>query len=97
MHSSPDFDSISLTFVALLPIDLHQLMACEVKLSEGNPESSSMLTLKVRKMLKNFLLSPIRIAFEIHGRYCLTKSSIGTGATFSPPDVMRISLILPDS
>ena len=96
MHPSSDFDNISLTVVALLPIDLHQSMACDVKLSEGNPESSSMLTLKVRKMLKNFLLSPIRIAFDMHGKYCLTKSSIGTGATFSPPDVIRISLILPD-
>ena len=72
-------------------------MAFEVKLSEGNPDSSSMLTLKVRKMHKNFLRSPIRIAFEMHGRYNLTESSIGTGATFSPPDVIRISLILPDS
>ena len=55
------------------------------------------LTLNVRNIVRNFFLSPIRIALEMQGSSFLTDSSMGTGATFSPPAVIKSSLIRPES
>lgn len=47
-----------------------------------------MITFRVKKQERNFLLSPITIALLIIGTSSLIASSIGTGAIFSPPAVM---------
>lgn len=45
-------------------------------------------TFNVRRMERNFLLSPISIALLMHGSCAFTSSSINTGGTFSPPAVI---------
>lgn len=42
---------------------------------------------------RNFLLSPMSMQLDICGSSAFTASSIGTGATFSPPAVMSSSAI----
>ena len=63
-----DSPNISDTLVKVLPTDWHHKMASFVRLSVGKSVSLSISTLKVRKMLRNFCLSPIKIALDIHGR-----------------------------
>ena len=55
--------------------------------------NSDVPTLSVRRMERNFLLSPMSIQLLMTGSSCLTFSSIGTGATFSPPAVIKSSAI----
>ena len=43
-------------------------------------------------MARNFFLSPMSWQFEMIGSSSFTTSSIGTGATFSPPAVMISSV-----
>ena len=86
---------ISSTVLASLPTDRHQSTDVFVSSSEGKSVESSRTTLKVRNIVRNFFLSPIRIALEIHGSSFLTASSIGTGAMFSAPAVIKSSLIRP--
>lgn len=50
---------------------------------------------KVNNTMRNFFLSPMTTACPIKGKAALRCCSINTGATFSPPAVTRISLILP--
>ena len=89
-------DKIPVTVVALLPIELHHSAASGVRASVGiSFLSLSTSTLNVKKQDRYFLLSPIRITFDKHGRHSFIFSSIGMGATFSPPAVMISSLILP--
>ena len=89
-------DKIPVTVVALLPIELHHSAASGVRTSVGiSFLSLSTSTLNVKKQERYFLLSPIRITFDKHGRHSFIFSSIGMGATFSPPAVMISSLILP--
>lgn len=45
-------------------------------------------TFKVSSMDRNFLWSPISMALLMSGSSVFTASSMGTGATFSPPAVM---------
>ena len=49
------------------------------------------------KFCNKYLMStlPMTMTLLTHGRATLMLSSMGTGGTFSPPAVMRISLILP--
>ena len=89
-------DKISLTFVALLPIDLHQSIAKGSRLSVGFLLSST-FTLNVKKQDKNFRLSPSKITFDRHGSSSLTAASMGTGAIFSAPAVIINSLIRPNN
>lgn len=89
-------DKISVTVVALLPIELHHSAASGVRTSVGiSFLSLSTSTLKVKKQETYFLWSPIRITLDKQGRHSFIFSSIGMGATFSPPAVMINSLILP--
>ena len=89
-------DKMSVTFVALLPTDLHQSIAAGVKSFVGaSLFLRSTITLNVRKHERNFRLSPIKMTFEMHGRHSLMASSTGIGATFSPPAVMSSSLMRP--
>mmetsp|Transcript_14058 Transcript_14058/g.34827 ORF Transcript_14058/g.34827 Transcript_14058/m.34827 type:complete len:221 (-) Transcript_14058:1698-2360(-) len=69
----------------------------------ASPSSSSVpgsspvapLVLSVTKMTLYFFLSPTIITLEIAVKLLLIQSSIGTGATFSPPAVMISSLYRP--
>ena len=45
-------------------------------------------TFNVRRIERNFLLSPMSIALLMHGNWDFTSSSIKTGAMFSPPAVI---------
>lgn len=45
-------------------------------------------TFNVRRIERNFLLSPMIIALLMHGNWDFTSSSIKTGAMFSPPAVI---------
>jgi hypothetical protein len=45
-------------------------------------------TFNVRRIERNFLLSPMSIALLMHGNWDFTSSSIMTGAMFSPPAVI---------
>ena len=49
------------------------------------------ITFSVRRMLRNLALSPTNMALLMMGIVSLTRFSMGTGATFSPPAVMMIS------
>lgn len=49
------------------------------------------VTFSVRRMLRNLALSPTNMALLMMGIVSLTRFSMGTGATFSPPAVMMIS------
>ena len=49
------------------------------------------LTLRVMRHVMYFLLSPMTITLLRNGTSSLMRSSMGTGAMFSPPDVMMIS------
>ena len=90
-------DKISVTVVALLPIELHHSAASGVRTSVGiSFLSLSTSTLKVKKQERYFLWSPIRITLDKQERHSFIFSSIGMGATFSPPAVMINSLILPE-
>jgi len=66
-----------------------------IKTFEGVPVFMSTSTLKVISADMNLLYSPTIMMFEQAGQYFLKASSIGTGATFSPPAPIIISLILP--
>ena len=89
-------DKISVTVVALLPIELHHSAASGVRTSVGiSFLSLSTSTLKVKKQERYFLWSPIRITLDKQERHSFIFSSIGMGATFSPPVVIINSLILP--
>jgi hypothetical protein len=59
------------------------------------PVVKSNSTLKVISAAINLWFSPISIIFEHAGHSSLKLSSIGTGATFSPPAVIINSFILP--
>ena len=84
----------SSTVLALLPISLHQSTAAEASLLVGSRVSASTSTLRVRRQLRNFLLSPMSMALLRQGSSSMMPSSISTGGTFSPPAVMMSSLIL---
>ena len=87
---------ISVTFVALLPIDLHHSTVSGVRAFVGiSLLSLSTTTLNDKKQDRYFCLSPIRIQLEMQGKHSFIFSSIGIGATFSPPAVIMSSLILP--
>lgn len=45
-------------------------------------------TFNVRRIERNFLLSPMSTALLMHGNWDFTSSSIKTGAMFSPPAVI---------
>lgn len=49
------------------------------------------VTFSVSSMLRNLAPSPTNRALLIMGIFSLTKFSMGIGATFSPPAVIRIS------
>lgn len=74
---------------------LIQFFASAVKFYEGKPVVISMSTLRVIRALMNLLFSPTSIILLHAGHYSLKLSSIGTGATFSPPAVMISSFIRP--
>ncbi len=61
----------------------------------GTSVALSTSVLKVRKQERNFLLSPMRMTLEMQGSSLLMASSMGTGATFSPPAVISSSLMRP--
>jgi len=46
------------------------------------------ITFNVRRIERNFLLSPMTTALLMHGNWDFTSSSIKTGAMFSPPAVI---------
>ena len=54
-------------------------------------QDTTRVTFRVNKQERNFFLSPITIALLTIGSSFLIVSSIGIGATFSPPAVMIIS------
>ena len=54
-------------------------------------QDTTRVTFRVKKQERNFFLSPITIALLTIGSSFLILSSIGIGATFSPPAVMIIS------
>ena len=83
----------STVLMLLLPIDSIHSRQVGANLLVG--VSLSISTLKVRKHVRNFFLSPIRTTLEMHGKADLMLSSIGTGATFSPPAVMMSSFFRP--
>ena len=88
-------DKISSIVETLRPAtDSHHSLAPAVRLLVGL--SLSISTLKVRKTERNFCRSPMRMALAMHGNSVLMFSSIGTGATFSPPAVMINSFFRPE-
>ena len=54
-------------------------------------ECCSLFTFSVMRTDKNFRLSPTTMQLLMQGSCSLIASSIGTGATFSPPAVIRSS------
>jgi hypothetical protein len=57
----------------------------------GNSITIVLDTFSVSSIDKNFLLSPTNIQLLTQGKCSFTTSSMGTGATFSPPAVIKIS------
>ena len=82
--------------LALDPMLLHHSRVMGASSGNGSKVTGSTSVLRVKRTLRNFFLSPINIALATQGNCFLIVSSIGIGATFSPPAVMRISLARPE-
>ena len=70
-------------------------IASGVKFVDGIPVAMSTSTLKVMRADINLFCSPTIMILEQAGHSFLNPSSIGTGATFSPPAPIISSLIRP--
>ena len=81
--------------LAFDPMLSHQAIVAGANSGNGSCVAESISVLRVSRTLRNFRLSPISIALATHGKYFLMLSSIGMGAMFSPPAVIKISFALP--
>ena len=82
--------------LALDPMLLHHSRVMGASSGNGSKVTGSTSVLRVKRTLRNFFLSPINIALATQGNCFLIVSSMGIGATFSPPAVIRISLARPE-